>query len=189
MSNRAPKPDRIINDEAIGNEDMEAIYHALKPLDKIAKEMEAKWGVDRLPSLVSVDMASSFGIAKAQLDQAIDAEDVAMVKQKANAMIRGWQALDAYATTSHATIIDLAAAWCWRHPESSKAFAIVRDNAAAVVVQAQWPDTTVYTLDECCRLLDSRSLVNAVKDTFHGATVTGIVDSPGSNELNDEIPF
>ena len=182
------RPDRILNDEAIGNEDMESIYHALRPLDAVAHEMEMKWGVDRLPSLVSVDMAAKFGTAQAQLDQAIDAQDSQMVVQKAKAMIRGWQALDEHAHAAGNTIMDQASVWSWSHPDTGKGFAITIDTASARRAQEQCPGAKVYTLDEVCRVLgsDQHNLVNEVKDMFPGAEVVAVKTT---EKFNDKIPF
>ena len=46
-------------------------YEALKPLDKVAAELEAKWGIEHLQSLVSPDLAMRFERARQQLDDAI----------------------------------------------------------------------------------------------------------------------
>ena len=167
------RPDRILNDEAIGNEDMESIYHALRPLDAVAHEMEMKWGVDRLPSLVSVDMAAKFGTAQAQLDQAIDAQDSQMV---------------VHAHAAGNTIMDQASVWSWSHPDTGKGFAITIDTASARRAQEQCPGAKVYTLDEVCRVLgsDQHNLVNEVKDMFPGAEVVAVKTT---EKFNDKIPF
>lgn len=180
------KPDRITNPQAVGSEIDEAIYRALRPLDAIAHDMEMKWGVDRLESLVPPELAMQFGIGKAQLDQAIDERNPQLVAQKAAAMIRGWQALDK-AAAHHMTIDQVASAWYWKHPETGKPFAITKDNASAQQIRRIDEVSTIYTLDEVCRILDSQSLINAVKDQFPGSEVTEV--RRPSSDLDDELPF
>jgi hypothetical protein len=183
------KPDRITNFEDVGSETHEAIYRSLRPLDAIAHDMEMKWGVDRLEQLVSPQLAAKFGTAKAQLDQAIDQADPAMVAQKASAMIRGWQALD-QAAAHHMTIDQIAEAWYWKHPETNQSYAVTKDNASAQAIRRLSPAPIIYTMDEVCRILtcNEMAMVDKVKETFPNATV---VDAgPKDDEpLNDEIPF
>ena len=73
-------------------------YEALKPLDKVAAELEAKWGIEHLQSLVSPDLAMRFERARQQLDDALETDDPELTAQKAAALIRGWRALDKAAT-------------------------------------------------------------------------------------------
>jgi len=179
------KPDRITNPQAVGSEIDEAIYRALRPLDELSHSMEMKWGVDRLENLVPSKLAMQFGIGKAQLDQAIDERNPQLVAQKAAAMIRGWQALDK-AAAHHMTIDQVATAWYWRHPETDEPFAITKDNASAQAITRIDKVSTIYTLDEVCRILHSQTLVNVVKDQFPGSVITKI-RQPLPDV--DEVPF
>tara|TARA_R110000751_G_scaffold264535_2_gene363608 strand:+ start:4731 stop:5285 length:555 start_codon:yes stop_codon:yes gene_type:complete len=180
------KPDRIVNYEDVGSEIDEAIYRALRPVDAAAVDMELKWGIDRIEQLVEPQLAAKFGTAKAQLDQAINDRDPEMVAQKGSAMIRGWNALDTQATSLGArTIADVAEAWSWKHPETGKGYLITKDNASAQAIGRVDKTSTIYTLDEVCRILDSKILVNEIKDVFPGSTVS----KETGNSLNDEVPF
>ena len=79
-------------------EQAEAVTEALRPLDRVAVEIEGKWGVGRLVRLVTPDMAARFGSAKDKLNDAIRANDGEAVANRAAVLIRGWQALDKAAT-------------------------------------------------------------------------------------------
>jgi len=185
------RPDRLFNHEEIGSETAEGIYHAMRAVDKTATDMETRWGVDRLPSLVEPALAARFGKAKAQLDAAIDENDVAAVTRKASAMQRGWAALDGAARAAGAeSIAKDAEVWHWRHPESRQGYVIVKDQAAARHVLVK--DSRVYTLDEVCRIIaafDSTGPVTvaAIKEAWPGAEVTTVKNR--GPDPDDELPF
>ena len=94
---KVKKPDRFTNPREVGVVAKMAKFYALEPLDQIAFDMEMKWGVDRLPRIVGVDLAVRYGKAKAELDAAIDADDEVLVAKKSKKMISGWKIMDAEA--------------------------------------------------------------------------------------------
>tara|TARA_Y100000034_G_scaffold121128_1_gene164956 strand:+ start:688 stop:1239 length:552 start_codon:yes stop_codon:yes gene_type:complete len=181
------RPDRISNPVDAGNETAEAVWHATKTVDQVARSMERKWGADRLPTIVAPELAAKFGQAKAQLDQAILDNDPQTTAQKASAMIRGWQALDEEATRSGQTGVDASKVWHCRHPETGQPFIIAADTPTAVAV-AQTASGTVYSIDEVTRILAASTFVNKVKAAMPGATVEK-VEQKEQNKLDDEIPF
>ena len=77
------------------------IAGAIKPLDALAVEMEAKWGRGRLQELVSPETSARFEAAKAKLDVAIHDVDVPLVIERSKNLMRGWsfmekEAIEAY---------------------------------------------------------------------------------------------
>ena len=79
---------------SITAEEHRAWAAAVAVVDRIAGDLERVWGVDRLPTLVSPDLAAKFARARQQCDMAIAAGDIDAAAQKAAALARGWQALD-----------------------------------------------------------------------------------------------
>jgi hypothetical protein len=189
---RNQKPDRIINREGIADATDEAIYHALRPLDLVAVEMENRWGVDRLPGLVDPDTAAKFGRAKARLDAAIDSRDPNAVAKRAGVMIRAWRSLDAEATEAGAKQVSKKLRIL--RDDEGKSFGIAVDEATATaaVRSGDYPDTSIWSLNEVVRVLGAHEmeLANAVKETFPGATL-GAVGAVRIERgpLDDEIPF
>lgn len=182
------KPDRITHPTAYSSAEAGSIYGALKPLDKVADDMETKWGVDRLIGLVSVDTAAKFGSATEKLNAAIEDQNVDLVKKKAEVMIKGWHALDREAAGSgHKPISVETWVGC---DNDGKQYTIVKDLAAAREY-AKIHNAAVYTADEVARIItawQSRDgIVQNVKDTFPGAEVKTI--TPMEELLNDEVPF
>ena len=181
------RPDPITAPEGIGDPIAEGIANALRPLDRVATEMDERWGVDRLATLVSPDTASRFGSAKAKLDTAIRDNDAAAVAKRASVMIRGWQAMDAEATAAGAVWSD-PQAWVWVD-DRDKPHAFVRDTAEAARYGKANPGVTVWTMAEVVRVAASfsekqRQLIAAVKAEFPGAAVRSAGPVP-----DDDIPF
>jgi hypothetical protein len=167
----------------------DAIYHSLLPLDRIATEMELKWGCERLASLVSPNTASRFGSAKAKLDAAIMANDPTLSARRASVLAKGWRAMDVEATQSghRALSPDI---WSHTTQEGFK-MAVARstgDAIKAIKVDDRLQGVRVYSIEEIGRILqiDSNALVNAAKEHFPDAVVTKVARK---GSLTDEIPF
>lgn len=165
----------------------QAAAAALAPLDKVASDMEAKWGAARLPRLVPTDMATKFGQAAEKLDQAIRENDVHAISHRAQVMIRGWQALDATAAAAGHSPMP---AGTWSLTWGGKPYTVVLDRAEADAV-ARYSDHpgTVVTLPELLLAWSQwapSEFTENIKAAFPGATV-----QPRQKERipDDEIPF
>ena len=163
----------------------QAISEALKPLDKVARDLETKWGCGRLPRLVTPELAARFGSAVDRLNAAILAEDAEAVAHRASVLIRGWQALDEAATQAGAPVMPEAV---WSVKARGATYTIVRDHADVdKVARVSDSPGTVLTVAELLTVWDdfqARRFVSEVKEAFPGATVKRAGES-----LNDEIPF
>ena len=185
------RPDHILDRGGVGDSVAEAIHHAIMPLDRIATDAETKWGCDRLPELVSPEMASRFGSAKAKLDAAIVLNDPQEVIKRADVLARGWAAMDTEATQrgNKALAPDI-----WSHTtDAGFKCAIARSDADALKAIRTMPEfegVAVYSMEEVGRILESNTLLKAVKDNFPEATVSEIRPRSGKREkLDKEIPF
>jgi hypothetical protein len=185
------KPDALTQRDGYTDPIAEGIHASIKPLDRIATEMEIKWGCDRLVSLVAPQTAAKFGSAKAKLDAAIESNVAVDVARTASVMMRGWAALDAEATKGGHRPLE-PHIWCHTTAAGFK-FAVAQGNADALKALNMDPDmegVAVYSLDEIGRLLESKSmlLVNATKERFPGAAVKA-VKMPRAGEMVDELPW
>lgn len=160
---------------------MTQVYETLKPLDEVALQMEAKWGIEVLPRLVSPELAHRFELARQQLDEAVTSNNPELTAQKASALIRGWQALDAEATAAgHKADPDNI----WYVEQEDFAIAIIKSRKDEKAVKE---GHQVFHIDEVVRLIAAKyKEVYDAKKYFPGAEVTR-VDQP--EELNDPIPF
>jgi len=183
--------------EAIGNDDYvpiegwqyDQMYGAMRPVDAIASEMELRWGVGRLETLVTPETAAKFESARAKLDVAIFNKDPELVTQRAGVMVRGWKALEAEALRlGHKPAPPEL--WYAKAPEEygldEMQFVIAKDNSAATLAQTDLPVYTVTEVARIIRLWRSQSDVSKVKNIFAGAEV---VRMDGDLIDDKEIPF
>ena len=196
MTNRRrPKPkDFLLTGGGAADPNAHAMAMALTPLDAVAREMESKWGIGRLPELVSEETAVRFGVARECLDQAIEAGDVPAVSQAAANLRKGWGVLDAEATAAgHKPFAPEA----WAFQIGPTKAAVIQHGSSAKALDALDPGCAVYTLEEIGNMLhafmgkEAPSLA-AAKAVFPGA-VARVVDKPPESDFNeiigDEIPF
>jgi len=183
--------------EAIGRMDTEyvpmkdwqydQIAGAIKPLDALAVEMEAKWGRGRLQELVSPETSAKFEAAKAKLDVAIHDLDVPLVIQRSKSLMRGWSVMEKEAIEAGHEAAPPDVWYCHAPKENGKdefSCAIAKNASTANLAQTDLP---VYTLDEVARIMRQYrldTLSNPVKQLFPGSEITNI-----SDYKNEDVPF
>lgn len=171
------------------------VWHALGPLDEVARDMETRWGYERLPALVSEQTAARFGAAREYLDQQLGdnddgAGDLDKIAEAAANLRRGWLAMEREALAAGRKPFDPHA---WSFTIGDQPAAIVQDPAALGAVQKASPGCAVYTLQEIGNLLAAHLRTAAAgiakaKELFPGATVT-TQHKLGRNLVDDDIPF
>lgn len=166
-----------------------AVAAALSPLDQVAAKMEGKWGCDRLPRLVTTELATRFGTAAEKLDHAIRANNVDEIRKRAEIMIRGWQALDQAATEAgHSSMPPET----WSVPFEGKTYTVVlhrRDHD--IVSRLSPPPAIVVTVNELLLAWSQWAparFVEKTKAAFPGSEARRS-RSGGFKDLDDEIPF
>lgn len=185
---RQRKADRIIHQGASA-EEIRCDY-ALGPFDRVACEMDRKWGVDRLVELVPPEMAAKFGSAMAKLNQAIDAQDPDEVAVRAGVCIRGMQAMDQIASQTHG---EPPTAQVWVVEADGYTFGLMRDSRAWQRAQEAYPNLELISEREMVLALTmykdslAKQMIDAVKQSFPGAEVTAFRST--NEDLEDEIPF
>ena len=152
-------------------------------LDTVSRSMEMKWGVDRLPRLVSEYLRNKFDQQRNLLDEAIKSNDAARIAKQSEGMRRAWVALDQVATADgHRPLPE--AVWTAKH-KSGDIVTVFRDDAQLVDIAAA--GGVSFTLEELVKLIPAEVLV--AKREFHGIKVTDVRDKTKDEDLNDEIPF
>jgi hypothetical protein len=150
---------------------------AIDEADKIAADMEAKWGVGRLRLVVNPSLREKFDRQRYLFNQAIWHGDLEAVKRESARMFAAWFALDKAASIANDPPND-ENVWETTFSDGTVC-AIVRTSAEAHKVIADGRKVAVYTLEEVSTLLESHSLVNAVKKAFEGARVEKATQTPG----------
>ena len=165
-------------------EQSEAVSEALRPLDRIAVDMEGKWGVGRLVRLVSPEMAARFGSAKDKLNEAIRSNDGEAVANRAAVLIRGWQALDKAATDAGCEALPLRTV-AVQH--NGRAYVIAWDGADVhkAAKLSRTPENVVSVHELLVAYEALRNRLDGVKQVFPGAELIKVSIPPGG----DALPF
>ena len=155
---------------------------ATAPFDKAMRDMEAKWGVDRLPELVSTDTAEKWGMCMGRLNEAIAKPDPTETKQWVEVCLRGLAKMDAEAAATHAP----SSPDVWEYEYQGHKFGIIADGREWPAAQAERPDLTIYSMQEVAVALQAHNQsVVEVKAAFPGAEITAI----RKKVTDDPIPF
>ena len=161
-----------------------ACDHAVAPFDRAARDHDQRWGIDRLPELVSPALAAKYGEALAHLNECIAAEDPARVADAASNCIRGMAAMDAEAIASgHAP--STGEHWEYELRDESEVFrfAIIKNEREWPALKAARPDLLIFTMHEAAvalRGLSKKVAIEAVKNHFPGAKVQNSPQLPKS---------
>lgn len=165
--------------------------HDRSPLDALVHELEKKWGIGRLPILVSPETAAKVDAARARhaagpTAQHSQADLDAM-------MARAWRAMDAEAVQRGASPLPPAVYEIPLEGCPGAVAALCLDDEHAQVVQlrakAEGRAVSTWTIAEVVRVIQAHSIVNGIKDKWPGAVVLP-AKAPRVRLVDDEaIPF
>ncbi len=185
------KADRLLA-PGLTKEEMACDY-AVSPMDEMARDMDRKWGIDRLPALVPPEMARNFGIAMARVNAAMEAKDADAVTAAAANAMRGLTALDSAATAAGAKTADGAA---WEYDLDGFHFVVLEDDRQWQAAKDSRPDVAHFTPREVALALKfwcSAAPIEKIKHHFPAARIAKLPDVerlPSSFWTEgDQIPF
>lgn len=160
----------------------------IESVDIIAVDMERKWGIDRLRRLVPLELREKWDRQAKAWNDAIWTRPIHEIEALSHAMIRGYAALDAAATSAGALPID-PIVWEIQRPNGS-VVAIVRDNAEAhhVARTQVGRHVEVWTLAEIARVIDAFPQIGQAKEILQGEFIA-IRDSPPPFVTDDVSEF
>jgi hypothetical protein len=185
---RQKKADRIFNPQA--HKDQIMCDYAIAPMDRLAIQMDTKWGIDMLPELVSVETAQKYGSAMAKMNKAIEENNPEECKVRAEIVVRGLKAMDAEAERLGA---QRASTDIWEIELDGEMFGIMKDGRSWQKIKEQRPDLELLTLREVAlayrhfRDHKAGEFEKAVKESFPAAEVIDIRAKP--KVFDDDIPF
>lgn len=179
---RQKKSDRLLHGDKQPDQIMSDF--ALAPLDRLALDMDRKWGIDMLPELVSPETSMKYGSAISKLNLALRENDPAMVRERAEICMRGLVAMQSEAESLGA---QRASTDVWEVDIDGEAYGIMRDGRSWQTVKEQRPDLELVTLREVGIALQywhKNRMVKSVKENFPDADFITT-----NKSLDDEIPF
>lgn len=189
---RQKKADRLLTPGSDRSPEAIRCDYAVAPVDQRARQMDKKWGVDRLPELVSPVTAQKFGSALARLNAALDATDPDEALARAAVVIRGLDAMDAEAEAAGAPQasphVIQAEVDGWR-------FGILTDAAFWPAAQEAHPGLTLFSLREIAVAMRTMQMHHPMIEEakkIGGAEIIAIkpkLDAAFWDDGGDDIPL
>ena len=165
------------------------VGHAIAPFDKAIKDMDQKWGIDRLSSLVSPDTAARYGKLVADFNAALAANDPDKAIGLARVGIRALAAMNAEAEAAGQQPCRL-----WEYDLDGFHFAIIEDNRRWQEIKANRPELLIFTMREAALALQmfhdsAGGLLAEAKRIFSGAEAVAVRPKQTTPERNPEDPI
>ena len=191
---RVKKPDttalrRMMGSNVTSEATYRKIQNYLTEYDRVVSEYERRWGIERLPLLVSPELRDRFWQQIDKLNDAIHRDAPNDVEHHVAVTLRAYAALEKEAIAMGGVEIGDDV---WTAEVDGKVVAVVRDVHAVGGIKKEMPDALVYCVQEVAAILakwsEQNKLVADVKDVFPGAVVTD-VKSTMKDKLDDDIPF
>lgn len=195
MGRRVRKPDgsalrRLMGAAATGDRTYRAIQNHLVEYDRVVSDYERRWGVERLPLLVTPELRDRFWAQMDKLNAAIAADNPGEVEHQVAVTLRAYAKLEQVARELGGQELS---GDCWTAPmPDGRVLAVAQSDKEVGRVKRDLPQAVVYSVEELARIIpaweaDQAETIRAVKDVFPDATVTAVKVT--KEELNDEIPF
>lgn len=168
-TNEMPAAD---GDQTLARRQEQAAAAILAPLDALATEMERKWGVGRLETLVPPEWAEKFDSAFYKLNLAIAARDLEALRERAEIMMRGWRKLDELATAAGHEPWQSADVWEVQSP-AGRVYAICR-RPVDEKNMARYDGVRILSLDDVARIIDAwdaDGFVTELRGQFPGSYI------------------
>jgi hypothetical protein len=153
----------------------DVIASVIYRVDEIARQMEAKWGMGRLPALVPIDLATRFRAQARKFNQATQAYECYEIQKHGEAMERAWKALDAAATSAGAEPLPNTV-WEARGPDGS--VVLIGKTADEARTAAFGRKHTAWSLDEIAKAMTAFPELLKAKHAFPGAEVMSFRRDP-----------
>lgn len=164
--------------------------YAIAPMTRIAEQMDRKWGIDRLPELVSTETAHKFGVAMAYLNEGIDAENPQQCADGAANCIRGYEAMDREAAALNRPQVKGV---YWEYDLGGFKMAIIHDDKEWQPIKVARPDLMLFTVREAALALKAYAEVvplGEVKAHFPEAKLAKVPTPKSAKFFEDQdIPF
>ena len=177
------KTDRIVNPQATQDEIKCDV--ALAAFTRACEVIDKRWGINRLPTLVSPETLAKWGTAMAGLYAAEDDKNPDKVAKWAEICIRGLNAMDAEATDAGQPQADPN---IWEYEFEGVTYGIIEDGRQWPAAYKKRKDLMMFNMREVAIALDAHrnALVRQVKQSFPGAQITAI-RTPTNDSIEDEV--
>jgi hypothetical protein len=183
-----PKTDKVYYQPSQGA--LKRQQAALHKYDDEVNRLERKWGIDRLPWLVPVELRDRFYEQLDRLNAAIDKCDG--VEHEVEVTLRGCAAIERAAIEGGAE--PLTGEYIEGRMPDGTVLAITANGYEAGKVKQDNREMTVYTVDEVGVILEqwlkekqAKAFVDEAKNVFAGAVIESVTKT--AKLIDDEIPW
>lgn len=190
MAKKIKKPQRGVSRDFFRASDRvsQKIQAAITELDICVSGFEKRWGVDRLPELVSVETQQKYWRQVDKLDTAIEASDADLVIKYAAGMQRAYTIMQNEARERGHN--ELQGTWFECETPDGRVMIVAPSFAEAHKAAKERPGCLIYAMPEIAAIIcrdEAGRFANSVKELFPVATVENVRQV--EDDLNDEIPF
>lgn len=190
MTIHAPPPTRT--------ELLTSVSDMIRTVDERAADVNRRYGFNRLPHLVPIDLMEKFRRQKRKWEEACFEctgsplpEDRDRVRRQADAMLRGFDALEAAA--HEAGHFPSPCDWWEFELRDGTPVMLVRTRAEMGQVDPKGRAAQIWSLEEISDIIEKFPMLIRAKDSFPGAEVIQCRTNPlVVDELNDslsDLPF
>jgi hypothetical protein len=169
--------------------EVDAVNAVTLAVDRTGRQMDERWGVGRLPTLVPPEWAAKFAMQRRKFSEAIQAWSYPEALKHGEAMQRAYAKLDELALAGGREPIP---AEQWEVETAIGVFVLVREVAHSNQDRLKGRKGQVWSMEEIANMLIAYPEIVAVKNVFPGAELVEtrpdrrrVLDA----ELNDDIPF
>ena len=166
-------------------ENVSVIHASINSVDKVARDIEQRWGIGKLEKLCDPALATRFEQARQNLNYALRMENITEVVAKSQDLIRGWKIIEKKVLEAgHKPKCEKV--WHMVNDEGKK-YAFVNDISDHVYFDK---DITVVSMEEVLRIVDDyhKDIYGEVKKHFPGAEIVSIKPKE-KDKLDDKLPF
>jgi hypothetical protein len=177
MSKKIKKPQRGVSKDFFRASDRvsQKIQAAITELDVCVSGFENRWGVDRLPELVSTETQVKYWRQVDKLDEAINSDDADLVIKYAAGMQRAYTIMQNEARERGHD--ELKGEWYECETPDGRVLIVAPSFEEAHKAAKERPGCLIYAMPEVAAIVcrdEAGRFVNAVKDVFPVATVESV---------------
>lgn len=190
MAKKIKKPQRGVSRDFFRASDrvLQKIQAAITELDICVSGFEKRWGVDRLPELVSIETQEKYWRQVDKLNAAIEASDADQVIKYAAGMMRAYTAMQNEARERGHD--ELQGTWYECETPDGRVLIVAPSFEESHKAARERLGCLIYAMPEVAAIIcrdEAGRFANAVKEVFPVATVEAVRQT--KDDLNDEIPF
>ena len=180
------KPDDFTDPHLASDRNSMTVQSWAWEFDREITKANHRWGHNRLPYLVNPKLRAAYWAGIEEMNTAIRANSLPDVERTVTNMLRGLLLLNRDAVERQEQENPVLGR-VEGQTAAGEPFVIVATHPPHSYRDSSRPDLVVYDVTEIALMLDQLRVVNKVKTTFAGATVTAIRDTNGEL-LDDDIP-